>query len=51
MVVLGLILLVIGFLLGLPALWTIGLILVVIGAILFLLGAIGRQVGGRRYWY
>lgn len=51
MVVLGLILLVIGFLLGLPALWTIGLILVVIGAILFLLGAIGREVGGRRYWY
>ena len=51
MVVLGLILLVIGFLLGLPALWTIGLILVVIGAILFLLGALGREVGGRRYWY
>ena len=51
MVVLGLILLVIGFLLGLPALWTIGLILVVIGAILILLGAIGREVGGRRYWY
>jgi hypothetical protein len=50
-VVLGLILLVIGFLLGLPALWTIGLILVVIGAILILLGAIGREVGGRRYWY
>ena len=51
MVVLGLVLLVIGFLIGLPALWTIGLILVVIGAILFLLGAIGREVGGRRYWY
>ena len=51
MVVLGLILLVIGFLLGLPALWTIGLILVVIGAILFLLGVIGREVGGRRDWY
>ena len=51
MVVLGLILLVIGFLIGLPALWTIGLILVVIGAILLLLGAIGREVGGRRYWY
>jgi Family of unknown function (DUF6131) len=51
MVVLGLILLVIGFVLGVPALWTIGIILLVIGAILFLLGALGREVGGRRYWY
>lgn len=51
MVVLGLILLIIGFVLGVPALWTIGLILLVIGAILFLLGALGREVGGRRYWY
>jgi hypothetical protein len=50
-VVLGLILLIIGFVLGVPALWTIGLILLVIGAILFLVGALGREVGGRRYWY
>jgi hypothetical protein len=50
-IILGLILLVIGFVLGVPVLWTIGLILLVIGAILFLLGAIGREVGGRRYWY
>jgi len=50
-IILGLILLVIGFVLGVPVLWTIGLILLVIGAILFLRGAIGREVGGRRYWY
>jgi hypothetical protein len=50
-IILGLILLVIGFVLGVPVLWTIGLILLVIGAILFLLGAIGREVGCRRYWY
>ena len=50
MIILGLILLVIGFVIGVPVLWTIGLILIVIGAILFLLGAIGREVGGRRYW-
>ena len=43
--------LIIGFVLGVPALWTIGLILLVIGAILFLVGALGREVGGRRYWY
>ena len=51
MIIVGLILLVVGFVLGVPVLWTIGLILLVIGAILFLLGAIGREVGGRRYWY
>jgi hypothetical protein len=32
-------------------LWTIGIILLVIGAVLWLLGAVGRPVGGRRYWY
>jgi hypothetical protein len=32
-IILGLILLVIGFVIGVPALWSIGLILVVIGAI------------------
>lgn len=46
MIILGLILPVIGFVLGVPVLWTIGLILLVIGAILFLFGAIGREVGG-----
>lgn len=51
MIVLGIILLVVGFLLGIPILWTIGIILVVIGAILALLGMAGRAVGGRRHYY
>lgn len=51
MIVLGLILLLIGFLTGIPVLWTIGIILVVIGVILALIGASGRAIGGRRYWY
>jgi Family of unknown function (DUF6131) len=51
MIVLGLILLVIGFVAKIAILWTIGIVLVVIGAILFLLGAAGREVGGRRHWY
>ncbi|MFD4183178.1 DUF6131 family protein [Rhodococcus sp. NPDC058514] len=51
MIVLGLILLLIGWLTGISILWTIGIILVVIGAILFLLGATGRAVGGRKHWY
>ncbi|MCU7723854.1 DUF6131 family protein [Actinoplanes sp. KI2] len=32
-------------------LYTIGIILLVIGAALWILGAVGRPVGGRRYWY
>jgi hypothetical protein len=49
-IVLGIILLAIGFVLAIPILWTIGIIVVVIGLILALLGATGRAVGGRR-WY
>ncbi|WP_194829884.1 DUF6131 family protein [Nocardia sp. XZ_19_231] len=51
MIVLGLILLLIGFLTGISILWTIGIVLIVIGVILFLLGTTGRVVGGRKHWY
>ncbi|GAA2841795.1 DUF6131 family protein [Kribbella solani] len=51
MLILGVILLIIGFVLHISFLWTIGVILVLIGAVLWLLGAAGRAVGGRRHWY
>jgi hypothetical protein len=52
MIVLGIILLVIGLLVGgLHILFVLGLILLVIGVILALIGAAGREVGGRRHWY
>lgn len=51
MIILGIILLVIGYVVPLPILITIGWILVVIGAILWILGAVGRPVAGRRYWF
>ncbi|HEX4429911.1 MAG TPA: DUF6131 family protein, partial [Frankiaceae bacterium] len=51
MITLGVILLVIGFIASIPILWSVGILLVVIGAILFLLGAAGRAVGGRRHYY
>ena len=51
MIVLGLILLLIGWLANISILTTIGIILVIIGAVLFLLGATGRAVGGRKHWY
>ncbi|WP_185921983.1 DUF6131 family protein [Streptomyces sp. WAC06614] len=51
MIVLGVILLIVGFLTGISIIWTIGIILVVLGLILWVLGAAGHAVGGRtHYW-
>ncbi|MET9464025.1 MULTISPECIES: DUF6131 family protein [unclassified Streptomyces] len=51
MIALGIVLLIIGFLLGISILWTLGIILVVIGVIFWILGAVGHGVGGRRHYY
>jgi hypothetical protein len=54
MIILGVILLAVGYLVALPispALITIGWLLVVVGAVLWILGAAGRPVGGRRVWF
>ena len=51
MIVFGLILLLIGWLLGISILYTIGAILLVVGLILLLLGRTGRPVGGRNNWW
>jgi hypothetical protein len=51
MIILGIILLVLGYALGVPILETIGGILVVIGAVLWILGAVGRPVAGRKVWF
>jgi hypothetical protein len=51
MIVLGAILLIIGFIADISILWTIGLVLIVVGAVLALLGRTGRKVGGRAHWY
>jgi hypothetical protein len=51
MIILGIVLLVIGFIAKIAILWTIGIILLVIGLILVLLGSMGRAVGGRRHYY
>lgn len=47
----GLILAVLGYFLGIGILTTIGVILIVIGAILWLVGSTGHALGGRRHWY
>jgi hypothetical protein len=51
MIILGIILLVIGFVARIAILWTLGIIVVVIGAILALLGMAGHAVGGRRHYF
>ena len=51
MVTLGVVLLLLGFLLGIPILWTLGMILLVVGIVLWVLGSIGREIGGRRHYY
>ena len=51
MIILGVVLLLIGILAGIPILTTIGTILLVVGAVLYILGSMGRPVGGRRNWF
>jgi Family of unknown function (DUF6131) len=51
MITVGIILLIVGLLAGIPVLTTVGIILAVIGAILLLLGMLGREVGGRAHYY
>ncbi len=51
MIVLGVVLLILGAVFGIGILYTIGIILIVVGAILWILGAVGRPVAGRRYWW
>ena len=51
MMILGLVLMVIGFVISAPILWTIGIVLVVVGAVLWLLGSMDRAIGGRRHYW
>jgi hypothetical protein len=30
---------------------TIGIILLIVGVVFWILGAVGRPIGGRKYWY
>jgi hypothetical protein len=51
MVILGILLLIVGFIAKIAILWTIGIVLLVIGLILVVLGSSGRAIGGRRHYY
>lgn len=51
MIILGIILLLLGYLLGLNILTILGIILIVVGVVLLILGQVGRPVGGRKVWF
>jgi hypothetical protein len=51
MITVGIVLMIIGFLTGIAVLWSLGVIIVIVGLVLWLLGALGHAVGGRRHYF
>jgi hypothetical protein len=51
MIAAGTICLLVGFILGIPLLWSAGVLVLAMGIVLVLLGATGRAVGGRRHYF
>jgi hypothetical protein len=51
MIILGLVCLILGLILDVGILWTIGIILIIVGVILAVLGMMDRAVAGRRHWW
>ncbi|WP_313675921.1 DUF6131 family protein [Mycolicibacterium sp.] len=51
MISLGIVLLVLGFVFKISILWSIGIVLLVVGAALWILGSLGHAVGGRNHYY
>jgi hypothetical protein len=51
MITLGTIMFIGGLMLGIPALWAAGCILLLVGLVLGVMGATGHEVRGRQHWY
>jgi hypothetical protein len=51
MIILGIILLIVGWIAHISVISTIGWILLIIGLVLLVLGSAGRGIGGRRWYY
>ena len=51
MIIIGLVLMLIGFLTKITILWSLGILVAVVGLVLLLLGAAGREIGGRKHYY
>jgi hypothetical protein len=50
-IIFGLIFLLIGFVTGVPIIWTIGMIVLIVGLVLWALGTTGHSVRGRKHFY
>jgi hypothetical protein len=50
MIILVLVLLLLGYFLNVSTLWTVGIIVLIVGAVLWIAGAVGRPVAGRRHY-
>lgn len=51
MIPLGIALMIVGLLLRIAVLWSLGVLVLLIGVVLFVLGAIGHAIGGRRHYW
>ena len=51
MIILGIVLLIIGFIAAIHIIWIVGIIVLVIGAAFAIAGLAGREIGGRKHWY
>jgi hypothetical protein len=50
-ITLGIVLLLLGLVAGIPVLETLGLVLLVVGVVVTLLGSSGRAVGSRKHYW
>ena len=51
MIIIGIVLVLLGLLVEIGILTTVGITLILVGAVLAVLGGTGRAIGGRRHWY
>ena len=51
MIILGIILALLGFILGISILWVLGLVLLLVGAVMWIAGSAGHEIGGRRHYW
>jgi uncharacterized membrane protein HdeD (DUF308 family) len=51
MILLGVVLLIIGFVAAVHIIWILGIIAVVVGAVLAIAGFAGHEIAGRKHYY
>ena len=51
MIILGIVLLLVGFIANFALVWSIGIVVLLLGLLLAVLGSTGRAVRGRRHYY